>query len=143
PNGAAVDVGEPSLVCTYTSSNCAPIVLPNVGVSLFRVVRRYTTPSFVSTWKRVMSKEPAENADEFGYAYVPGPLSSPVGSLVSRTVTPPTRSPTTDVRATPVPELVVAATVMMFVPNPTGTETENAPPLSAVVLTVDVTPATS
>ena len=33
-------------------------------------------PSFVNTWNRVMSNDPAVNDEDVGYAYVPGPFSS-------------------------------------------------------------------
>ncbi len=42
-----------------------------------------------------MSNEPGAKSAAVGYWYVPGPLSSPVGSVTSRTVVPPTMSPTT------------------------------------------------
>ena len=40
------------------------------------------------TWKRSMSKAPSWKSPLVGYAYVPGPWSSPVGSSTSSTVVP-------------------------------------------------------
>ena len=78
---------------------------------------------------------------------MPGPLSSLAGSVTSSTVVPPTKSPRTDTCAVPVavprPAPVLAATVMTFVPKPTGTVAENAPLSSAVAVTTDEAPATS
>ena len=42
-------------------------MLPKVGTKLRSVVRRYTVPSLLSTWNRVMSYEPSTKFDEVGY----------------------------------------------------------------------------
>ena len=56
---------------------------------------------------------------------MPGPLSSPVGSVTDSTVVPPDTSPTTEVWAYPVaPAGVAAATVITLVPKPIATGAE-------------------
>src|SRR5262249_12938536 len=100
------------------------------------VVRRNTCEPDVMTWKRVMSNDPAVKSDEVGYWKVPGPLSSPVGSVTSITVVPPTMSPTTATWAYPVPPPDAAVTVSTLVPNPIGTSAENEPSAPAIAVAV-------
>src|SRR3984957_6897435 len=91
------------------------------------------------TWKSVRSKAPAWKSEAVGYWYVPGPLSSPVGSVTFRTVVPPVPSPPTAPCAYPVlrPSGEVAVAVMTSSPKPTGTVAENDPSGPAVVLVTD------
>src|SRR6266511_4236674 len=95
------------------------------------------------TWNRSMSNAPAWKSAAVGYAYVPGPLSSPSGSVTSSSAGPGSASETTVVRAYPVLLPLAAATVSTFVRKPTGTVALNAPVLSAVVATVADGAATS
>ena len=80
---------------------------------------------------------------DVGYAYVPGPLSSPSGSVTSSTVVPVMNSPITVRRAYPVALPRVAATVTTDVPNGAGTVAENAPAWSASTVTTLVAPPVS
>ena len=69
---------------------------------------------------------------------VPGPLSSPAGSVVSNTVVPLMTSEATRRWSYAVDVLVVAVVVMTLVPNVVGTVTSKAPVLEAVVAAIAV-----
>src|ERR1700731_901950 len=124
-------------MCTYPSSSCAPRAEPNVGSRLASVARRYTVVPSLITWNLVRSNAPGWKTGEVGYWKVPGPWSSPVGSVTLRKLVPLVTSLVTVVCAYPVrlPD-AVADTVSTLSPKPTGTVTENDPSGAATAVPV-------
>src|SRR3954468_4414579 len=109
------------------SSNWAPSDEPNVGERLRSCVRSTYRSPLSMTWNRWMSNAPAWKSPAVGYAYVPGPLSSPSGSLTSNTTVPVTKSELTTRCAKPVARPLVAAAVMTLLPSWVGSSAVNVP----------------
>src|SRR5581483_7057937 len=95
------------------------------------------------TWKRVRSNAPSWKSPDVGYWNVPGPWSSPDGSVTSRPDVPGSDSDVTDTRAYPVAEPFDTPTVITLAPNPSGTVAENEPSPAAVVVVRVVAPPVS
>src|SRR5215218_5703888 len=126
------------------SSSWAPSGEPKVGARLRTLARSSVVSPSTLTWKRCRSKAPGWKFDDVGYAYVPGPLSSPSGSVTSSTTVPGIASEMTVRRSYPVaPDAVVTATVTAELPKGAGTVAVKAPSGPAVTVTRTVSPGMS
>src|SRR4051794_34813232 len=85
-----------------------------------------------------MSKAPGWKSADVGYWNVPGPLSSPLGSVVSKTGVPVIVSDATLRWSYAVSPWIVAVVVRTEVPKVVGTTTSKAPDLSAVTAATTV-----
>src|SRR5262245_26748502 len=95
------------------------------------------------TWNRCRSNAPSWKLSDSGYVYVPGPWSSPDGSVASSSDVPGTTDETTEIRAYAVALPLAAPMVRRLFPKPSATLRLNWPELSAVVDALTVAPPSS
>ena len=123
--------------CRYTSTNCAPSGLLNVGLRSRVWSLNVTVVPSSMTMKRWMSNAPGWKSGAVGYWKAPGPLSSPVGSVVSNTTVPGVKSNTIVAFVEAVAPLgLVATAVITVVPPSTGMVVEKFPEPSGVTVVV-------